>query len=56
MAVVRIGEVFKDAIWQNAAEVIVAHNPPSGDPVLSPEDVRSISQLSVNPPMFRYWK
>jgi len=36
---VRIAEVFKPAIQQNAAAIVVAHNHPSGDPDPSPEDV-----------------
>ncbi len=38
-SLIRIGELFKDAIRANAASVIVAHNHPSGDPSPSPEDV-----------------
>jgi DNA repair protein RadC len=45
-AVVRIGEVFRDAIRANAASIIVAHNHPSGDPTPSPEDVR-VTELLV---------
>jgi len=30
--VIRIGELFRDAVRQNAAAVIVVHNHPSGDP------------------------
>ena len=44
-AVVRIGEVFKDAIRQNAAALIVAHNHPSGDPAPSPEDARVTREI-----------
>lgn len=44
-AVVRIGEVFKDAIRQNAAAMIVAHNHPSGDPAPSPEDIRVTREI-----------
>jgi len=39
MAMVRVGEVFRDAIRQSACSIIVAHNHPSGDPSPSPEDV-----------------
>ncbi len=35
---VRIAEVFRPAIIDNAAAVIVAHSHPSGDPTPSPED------------------
>jgi DNA repair protein RadC len=38
-SVVRIGEVFREAVRANAAAVIVAHNHPSGDPSPSPEDI-----------------
>jgi DNA repair protein RadC len=37
---VRTAEVFKPAIRENAASIIVAHNHPSGDPSPSPDDVR----------------
>ncbi len=37
-SMIRIGEVFRDAIRENAAAIIVAHNHPSGDPSPSPED------------------
>jgi DNA repair protein RadC len=36
---VRVGELFKKAIRQNIASVIVVHNHPSGDPSPSPEDI-----------------
>lgn len=36
---VRIAEVFRQAILDNAPAIIVAHNHPSGDPSPSPEDV-----------------
>jgi DNA repair protein RadC len=36
---VRIGEVFREAIQRGAASMIVVHNHPSGDPSPSPEDV-----------------
>jgi len=38
-SLIRIGEVFRDAVRENAASVIVVHNHPSGDPTPSPEDV-----------------
>ena len=46
-ASVRIGEVFWEAIRQNAASLVVVHNHPSGDLSPSPEDIaltRSILQ------------
>lgn len=36
---IRIGEIFKEAIRQNAAAIVVFHNHPSGNPTPSPEDV-----------------
>jgi DNA repair protein RadC len=44
-AVVRIGEVFREAIRSNCAGIIIVHNHPSGDPTPSPEDVRVTEQL-----------
>jgi DNA repair protein RadC len=36
----RVGELFKEAIRQNASSIILVHNHPSGDPSPSPEDVQ----------------
>ncbi|MDP2659106.1 MAG: DNA repair protein RadC [Dehalococcoidia bacterium] len=44
-SLVRIGEVFRDAIRNNCASIIVVHNHPSGDPTPSPEDIRLTEQL-----------
>lgn len=44
-AVVRIGEVFRDAVRANCASIVVVHNHPSGDPTPSPEDVRVTEML-----------
>ncbi len=38
-ALIRAGEVFREAVKVNAASLIVVHNHPSGDPSPSPEDV-----------------
>jgi len=38
-SMVRIGELFREAIRQNAAGIAVVHNHPSGDPSPSPEDL-----------------
>jgi DNA repair protein RadC len=38
-------EVFKPAILESAASVILLHNHPSGDPTPSPEDIRLTRQL-----------
>lgn len=44
-AIVRVGEVFREAVRQNAAAIIVVHNHPSGDPTPSPEDVKVTQQI-----------
>lgn len=38
-SVIRVGELFREAIKQNSAAIIVIHNHPSGDPTPSPEDI-----------------
>ena len=38
-SMVRVGEIFKEALKRNSAALIVVHNHPSGDPTPSPEDV-----------------
>ena len=38
-SLVRIAELFRDAVRLNAAGIIVAHNHPSGDPSPSPDDL-----------------
>lgn len=38
-ASVRVSELFRDAIRENAVSIILVHNHPSGDPAPSPEDV-----------------
>lgn len=44
-SVVRVGELFRAALKENAAALIVAHNHPSGDPSPSPEDIKVTRQL-----------
>jgi DNA repair protein RadC len=44
-APVRAADVFRSAVRNNAASVILAHNHPSGDPTPSPEDARATEQL-----------
>ncbi|MGO9205377.1 MAG: JAB domain-containing protein, partial [Candidatus Limnocylindrales bacterium] len=39
-ALVRIGELFRDAVHDNAAAILCVHNHPSGDPTPSPDDLR----------------
>ncbi|MBK8905343.1 MAG: DNA repair protein RadC [Anaerolineaceae bacterium] len=38
-SVIRIGELFRAALRENAAAFIIAHNHPSSDPSPSPEDI-----------------
>ncbi len=38
-SLIRVGELFRYALKENCAALIVAHNHPSGDPTPSPEDV-----------------
>ena len=38
--VVRVGEVYREAVKRKAAAIIVCHNHPSSDPTPSPEDVK----------------
>ena len=45
-SLVRVGEVFRDAVRRNAAAVMVVHNHPSGDPAPSAEDLRITRELS----------
>ena len=44
-SVVHPREVFKEAIQSSAAQIIIAHNHPSGDPEASPEDVAITRRL-----------
>lgn len=38
-SLVRVAELFTEAIRSNAAGIIIAHNHPSGDPTPSPDDL-----------------
>ena len=44
-SLIRVGEVFREAIRMNAAAIIVTHNHPSSDPTPSPEDVAVTRQI-----------
>jgi DNA repair protein RadC len=44
-AMIRVGEVFKEALRLNAASIIVTHNHPSTDPTPSPEDILVTRQI-----------
>ena len=43
-AIVRIGELFREALRQNAPAIILAHNHPSGDATPSAEDIAMTQQ------------
>ncbi len=45
-ATVRVAEVFREAIRENAAAIIAVHNHPSGDPTPSPQDVAITRHLA----------
>lgn len=44
-SMVRVGEIFKEAVRRNSAALIVSHNHPSGDPTPSPEDILVTHQI-----------
>jgi DNA repair protein RadC len=44
-SLVRVGELFREAVRENCAAVIIAHNHPSGDPTPSPEDVAVTQEI-----------
>ena len=44
-SIVRAAEVFRPAVRDNAPNIIVVHNHPSGDPTPSPEDVSITREL-----------
>ena len=44
-SLIRVGELFREAIRANSASLIVLHNHPSGDPTPSPEDVAVTRQI-----------
>ncbi len=46
-SMIRIAEVFRPAIRDNATSIIIVHNHPSGDPTPSPDDVAMTSQLKA---------
>ncbi len=44
-SVVRVAELFREAVRINCVAMIAAHNHPSGDPTPSPDDVRVTEQI-----------
>jgi len=47
MSVLRIAEIYREAITRNSPSIIIAHNHPSGDPTPSPEDVELTRTLAA---------
>ena len=45
-SVLRISEVYREAITRNSPALILAHNHPSGDPTPSPHDVEVTRALA----------
>ena len=45
-SLIRVGEVFRDAVRENCPAIIVVHNHPSGDPTPSAEDVEITEQIA----------
>ena len=49
-SLVRVGELFRDAVRLNAAGVILVHNHPRGDPTPSPDDLHlTAAALAAGP-------
>lgn len=44
-AMIRVGEIYKEALRLNATSIIVAHNHPTSDPTPSPEDILVTKQI-----------
>src|SRR5690606_7967356 len=38
-SLLRVSEIFREAVVRNCPAIILAHNHPSGDPTPSPEDI-----------------
>ena len=52
-AIVRVGELFRDAVRIHAAGVILVHNHPSGDPEPSPDDLHLTAEADRRRPAAR---
>jgi DNA repair protein RadC len=44
-SLVRVGELFREAMRENCPALVVVHNHPSGDPTPSPEDIKVTEQI-----------
>lgn len=51
-SIVHPREVFKEAVESSAAQIIIAHNHPSGDPEASPEDIALTRRLGEGAKIF----
>jgi DNA repair protein RadC len=44
-SLIRVGEIFRQAIRENCPAIVVVHNHPSGDPTPSPDDIEVTKQM-----------
>ena len=44
-SLIRVSELFREAIRENCPALVVVHNHPSGDPNPSPEDIKITEQI-----------
>ncbi|MEE8470032.1 MAG: DNA repair protein RadC [Dehalococcoidia bacterium] len=44
-SLIRVSELFRDAVRENCPALVVVHNHPSGDPTPSPEDIKVTEQI-----------
>ncbi len=44
-SLIRVSELFREALRENCPAMIVVHNHPSGDPTPSPEDIKITEQI-----------
>lgn len=45
-SMVRVSEVFRDAVRENCPAIVVVHNHPSGNPTPSPQDIEVTTKLT----------
>jgi DNA repair protein RadC len=44
-SMIKVGELFREAVRENCPALVVVHNHPSGDPTPSPEDIKVTEQI-----------
>lgn len=44
-SLIRVSELFREAVRENCPALVVVHNHPSGDPTPSPEDIKITEQI-----------